>query len=230
MKPIGYFKSQFKQKIDSPRQGPLTAESEIGVIELNRKENFEQALHDLDSFSHIWIIYQFHLNKNWKPMVLPPRGLKKVGVFASRSPYRPNSIGICAAELVKVKGLNIFVKKFDLLDGTPILDIKPYLTYSDSFPRANEGWLANTEKFEVLLSKNLEQEIANLKLTNEDVHKNYLKLLQIVKQQLSFDPFNKSKKRVKKITANYFEFAYRYSRIYFKQIKEKHLELDTIKI
>jgi tRNA-Thr(GGU) m(6)t(6)A37 methyltransferase TsaA len=230
MKPIGYFKCQLRQKVDSPRQGTLTSDTEIGIIQLISKNNFEQAVAELETFSHIWIIYQFHLNKTWKPMVLPPRSDKKVGVFASRSPYRPNPIGICAAELVKIKGLHIYVKKFDLLDGTPILDIKPYLKYSDSFTEASEGWLFKTNQFEISLSKNLEEKMNSQKNNEPDLFHQYDKLTKITIQQLSFDPLNKSKKRVKKIRNNYYEFSYRYSRVYFRFLDKQNIEIETIVI
>lgn len=226
MTPIGFFKCNLKQKIESPRQGTLTADSEIGQIRLIPRNNFEQALIQLETFSHIWIIYEFHLNKNWKPMVLPPRGEKKVGVFASRSPYRPNQIGICAAELIKIEGLKIFVKKFDLLDNTPILDIKPYLKYSDSLTSASDGWTSQSQRFEVIFSKALKIKIKQLKINDLKLFHAQEKLIQIATQQLSFDPFNKTKKRVKKIQKNLYEFAYRYSRVYFTLLNEKIIQLE----
>jgi tRNA-Thr(GGU) m(6)t(6)A37 methyltransferase TsaA len=102
---------------------------------LERNRNFEQALKDLEGFERIWVIYLFHLNDSWKPMVTPPRNKgKKVGVFASRSPHRPNGIGLSCVTLNRIEGLNIYISNSDILDGSPVLDIKPYLPWSDSFP------------------------------------------------------------------------------------------------
>lgn len=123
----------------APRQG-VYARNE-GFIELFPHCNYEQALDDLAGFERIWLLFVFDRNSNWKPKVLPPYGIdRKVGVFASRSPYRPNPIGLSAVELVKIEGLKIHIRNFDLLNGTPILDIKPYIPEADAFPASKAGW------------------------------------------------------------------------------------------
>lgn len=123
----------------APRQG-VYARNE-GFIELFPHCNYEQALEDLEGFERIWLLFVFDRNSNWKPKVLPPYGIdRKVGVFASRSPYRPNPIGLSAVELVRIEKLKICIRNFDLLEGTPILDIKPYIPEADSFPAAKAGW------------------------------------------------------------------------------------------
>ena len=114
LKPIGYLKSDLIYRYETPRQGILAGE-DISVIELLPHQNFEQAVSQLDGFERIWIIYQFHLNTNWKPLVNPPRHTrKKVGVFASRAPYRPNQIGMSCVKLVKVDGLKIYISQSDI--------------------------------------------------------------------------------------------------------------------
>lgn len=124
---------------EAPRQAIFA--SNEGVIELVPGRNFEQALDDLDGFNRIWLVFVFDRNRNWTPKVLPPDGSDcKRGLFATRSPYRPNPVGISCVELVKVEGLRIYVRNIDLLDGTPILDIKPYIPAADSFPDAKSGW------------------------------------------------------------------------------------------
>ena len=134
LNPIGFLQSELKKRYETPRQGVL-AKGSKAIIHLNPKNNFEQAVKDLDGFDRLWIIYQFHLNKNWKPLVTPPRHTRnKVGVFASRAPYRPNQIGLSCVKLDKVDGLKIYISESDILDDSPVLDIKPYLPYSDSFP------------------------------------------------------------------------------------------------
>lgn len=101
----------------------------------------EQVVHDLHGFERIWLIFAFHLSEGWKSMVKPPRGGPKRGVLATRSPHRPNSIGLSAVELIKVEGRTLHLRGVDLLDGTPVLDIKPYVPYADAFPGAKAGWI-----------------------------------------------------------------------------------------
>ncbi|KAF0152611.1 MAG: hypothetical protein FD143_927 [Ignavibacteria bacterium] len=215
IRPIGFVKSDLAYRYETPRQGILSGE-EISIIELLSNNNFEQAVSKLDGFERIWIIYQFHLNKNWKPLVNPPRHTtKKVGVFASRAPYRPNQIGISCVKLIKVEGLKIYFSQSDILDGSPVLDIKPYLPYSDSFPEAATGWAKNNcdEKYNVefsfLAAKQTSwlKETANINLTN------------FARLQLEFYPTDVSRKRITDNKDN-FALAYRTWRIVF-EVNEK---------
>lgn len=146
--PIGILSSCFREKFGIPRQPGLVSEARA-VLKLRDDPFFKAAVRELDSFSHVWLVFVFHRHdaRNWKPSIRPPRlgGAKKVGVLASRSPHRPNPIGISAVELEKIDldapgGIEIHLKGVDLLDQTPILDIKPYLPYSDSIPAAKSGW------------------------------------------------------------------------------------------
>ena len=120
IEPIGIFRCEEQHRYELPRQGTL-ANDNIGYIDLTPHQNFEQALADLDGFERIWVIYQFHLNKTWKPKVRPPRtdGRKKISVFATRSPYRPNPIGMSCVELDRIDGLRVYVRNFDILDERP---------------------------------------------------------------------------------------------------------------
>jgi tRNA-Thr(GGU) m(6)t(6)A37 methyltransferase TsaA len=140
LRPIGVVHSPFKERVDAPRQ-PTAARDVEGTIELFAGRNFEQALEDVQSFRFIWVVFWFHLNTTWKPKVSPPRSGLRRGVFATRSPYRPNPIGLSVVELRKVEGLTLSVRSLDILDGTPVLDLKPYVPYVDSLPDANNGWL-----------------------------------------------------------------------------------------
>lgn len=145
LSPIGIIRTQMRMKFDAPHQ-PSGHKKQINTIELFPGHNFEQGLLDLDGFSVIWILWWFHLNNNWRPLVRPPRGInKKRGVFATRSPHRPNPIGITAVPLLGINGRSIYVGECDLLDQTPILDIKPYLSAVDCFPEAKKGWTADLE-------------------------------------------------------------------------------------
>lgn len=113
-----------------------------GIIELLPESNFEAALHDLEGFEYIWLLWHAHRNASWRPKVLPPRGrAKRRGVFATRSVHRPNPIGLTAVPLVGIRGRILEVGNCDLVDGTPILDIKPYIPEIDAYPSARPGWL-----------------------------------------------------------------------------------------
>ena len=141
--PIGTFFGDAVYKYDAPRQGRLFA-GHPGRIVLNSGRNFETALRDLDGFERIWVIFQFHENVGWRPTTrppVPPKGKDRVGTFASRSPYRPNPIGLSCVRLLKIDGLTLFVDEADLLNETPILDIKPYIPMADAFPNAKAGWV-----------------------------------------------------------------------------------------
>lgn len=195
IKPIGFLQSDLKQRYETPRQGVLAKESKA-VIHLNPKQNFEQAVKDLNGFERIWIIYQFHLNKNWKPLVTPPRHTrKKVGVFATRAPYRPNHIGLSCVKLDKVEGLKIFISESDILDSSPILDIKPYLPYSDSFPQVKTGWVKSSLENIFAVKFNLKSKRFAEKLKSE---KN-INLFDYARVQLEFNPTDTTRKRITKL-------------------------------
>ena len=143
--PIGVARTSMKVKFETPHQ-PLKNSGGNNRIELFEGSNFEQALDSLVGFDRIWLVWWFHKNKTWNPVVTPPRGsMKKRGVFATRSPHRPNPIGISSVPLLEIKGRTLFIGEVDLLDGTPILDIKPYLPAVDSFPDARFGWVEEIE-------------------------------------------------------------------------------------
>jgi tRNA-Thr(GGU) m(6)t(6)A37 methyltransferase TsaA len=100
----------------------------------------QNCLADLAGFERVWVVFVFSYARGWRQQVVPPRDTVKRGVLATRSPHRPNPIGITAARLVGVRGTRITIASHDLLDGTPVLDIKPYLPYCDSHPQARTGW------------------------------------------------------------------------------------------
>ncbi len=134
--------SPFRERAEAPRQPRAdgTVEAE-GTLELLAGRGFEDALSDLALWDHIWVVFWFDRNREFRPKVQPPRSDVKRGLFATRSPYRPNPIGISALRLLSVEGLVLRVGGLDLLDGTPVLDIKPYVPYTDAIPNASHGWL-----------------------------------------------------------------------------------------
>jgi tRNA-Thr(GGU) m(6)t(6)A37 methyltransferase TsaA len=141
LEPIGIVRTSLATKVEAARQ-PRAAQGARACIELFPGRNFEHALEDLSRWKLIWVIFWFHHNPGWRPKVLPPRSTSgRKGVFSTRSPHRPNPIGISVVRLEKVEGLNVYVLDADILDGTPVLDIKPYVAYTDSHPDAGNGWL-----------------------------------------------------------------------------------------
>lgn len=148
MKAIAYIRSDFTEKFGIPRQSGLVKTLEAAIVFEPEFRN-PDTLRGLEGYSHIWLLWQFSKNaeEGWSPTVRPPRlgGNKRVGVFASRSPFRPNPIGLSSVEVKKIdlhtkEGPIIYIYGADLLDGTPIYDIKPYLAYVDCHPKATGGF------------------------------------------------------------------------------------------
>ena len=153
--PIATMRSDFPAKFGIPRQSGL-AQSLRSTIVFEPQYRNDDSLRGLEDFSHLWIIWQFSeaVRKEWTPTVRPPRlgGNTRRGVFATRSPFRPNSIGLSCVKLIGLeqtadRGTVIHVAGADLMDGTPILDIKPYIPYCDSHPEALGGFTTNAGTF-----------------------------------------------------------------------------------
>lgn len=150
MEPVARIRSDFPTKFGIPRQAGLVRELRAAVVfEPGYRE--AEALRGLEEFSHLWLIWEFSEAKRgkWSPTVRPPRlgGNARLGVFATRSPFRPNPIGLSCVKLEKIDwnakdGPVLHISGADLMDGTPILDIKPYVPYADCHPEATEGFTA----------------------------------------------------------------------------------------
>ena len=149
IEPIAYIRTEFPEKFGIPRQSGLARQLQARIIFEPAYRNAD-AVRGLDGFSHIWLIWEFSANRRtgWQPTVRPPRlgGNEHMGVFATRSPFRPNPLGLSCVELVKVdlsdkEGPVLYVRGADLMDGTPIYDIKPYVKYADSRPHAVCGYV-----------------------------------------------------------------------------------------
>jgi tRNA-Thr(GGU) m(6)t(6)A37 methyltransferase TsaA len=139
--PIGVLHSAHATKVAAARQ-PVAAADSAGIIDLFPGRNFEHALEDIATWERLWVIFWFHHNRGWRPKVMPPRNTTgRKGVFATRAPHRPNPLGLSVVRLERVAGLQLFIRDVDMLDGTPVLDIKPYVPYADAFPDARHGWL-----------------------------------------------------------------------------------------
>ncbi len=143
IKPIGYIYTDFKEKFGIPRQSGRV-KSLVGRIVLEPEFKGGEALRGIEEFSHLWLIFGFSKAQKSRQTltVRPPRlgGNKRIGVFASRSPFRPNSLGLSAVKLERVEGEDLVVSGVDILDGTPIYDIKPYLPYADAKPDAKGSY------------------------------------------------------------------------------------------
>lgn len=154
MKPIARIHTDFQSKFGVPRQAGLIDALE-GCIVFEPEYRVADALRGLEDFSHLWLIWDFseaHRDE-WSPTVRPPRlgGNKRMGVFATRSPFRPNPIGLSCVEISRIDlntpdGPIIYIKGADLMDGTPIFDIKPYLPFTDSHPEARGGFTDETRQ------------------------------------------------------------------------------------
>lgn len=146
--PIAYIRSDFKEKFGIPRQSGRAPSLEAEIVFYPAYQKAE-ALREIETFSHLWLLFDFSLShrEEWSPTVRPPRlgGNQRVGVFASRSPFRPNPIGLSCVRLLRIEtraeeGNVLIVSGADLLDGTPIFDIKPYLPFADCHPDALAGY------------------------------------------------------------------------------------------
>ncbi len=153
MKVIAHVRNDFPTKFGLPRQSGL-AKDLRSVIVFEPEYRVAEALRGLEGFSHLWLVWAFHQAQRdtWSPTVRPPRlgGNTRMGVFATRSPYRPNPIGLTCVELLEIRptphdGTVLIVAGADMMDGTPILDIKPYLPYADSYPEARGGFAKDVE-------------------------------------------------------------------------------------
>lgn len=190
IKPIAHFRSPFSSKFGIPKQAGLVKELE-GQIVFEPEYRNPDALRGIEGFDYLWLIWEFSANKHKanSPVVRPPvlGGNEKVGVFATRSPFRPNNIGLSSVRISKVEwetnvGPVIHVKGGDLMDGTPIYDIKPYVVYADSHPEARSGFVDSRswEKLEIVMPDEVKDDLMRHGLTPEK--------LDVLKEVLAQDP------------------------------------------
>ena len=190
IKPIAHFRSPFKRKFGIPKQAGLVAELEGEVVFEPEYRNAD-ALRGIEGFDYLWLIWEFSANRHAakSPVVRPPvlGGNEKVGVFATRSPFRPNNIGLSSVRLSHVewessRGPVIHVKGADLMDGTPIYDIKPYVVYADCHPEARSGFVDERKwnKLQVEISDTVKNFLLSQGMTEEKIG--------ILKEVLAQDP------------------------------------------
>lgn len=196
IRPIGVIRTCFSEKFGVPRQSGLVPAAR-GTIRLNPEVSDPDTVLGLKTFSHLWVIFLFHKvqtpfhPEKWRPTVNPP-GLgapERVGVFASRSPHRPNPIGMSVVKLEDVRthlqdGIEIDVSGVDILDGSPVLDIKPYIPYADTVPQATSGWLTDKiPTYAVTFSQQAESKLAS-----------YPELKPLIVEVLQLDPRPRSQR------------------------------------
>jgi tRNA-Thr(GGU) m(6)t(6)A37 methyltransferase TsaA len=186
-KPIGVIRSCYGGKFGIPRQ-PGLVRSATAALELLPPCNTAEALRGLDAFSHVWILFVFHASarESWKATVRPPRlgGNERIGVFASRSNFRPNPIGLSVVELLGIEGTTLKLGGGDFMDGTPVLDIKPYIPYADRIPDARGAFAdAAPEPFNrVAFTPEAQKAVHRL----ENEHRPALRL--IISDMLAYNP------------------------------------------
>ena len=225
--PIAYINTPYKQKFAIPRQPNLVREAHGEIIFEN---NFADpnCLRGIEQFSHLWLVFVFHetADKGWAPTVQPPRlgGKENMGVFATRSTFRPNPIGLSVVENLGWKqqgaSLTLQVGGLDLLDGTPILDIKPYLPYADALPQAKAGFAetAPSSAYEIRYSVDAE-------LSLQELESSYPDLRSFISSVLKQDPrpaWRKKEQDTKRYGMTLFHLNIKW------QVYESHIEVISI--
>ncbi len=190
--PIGTVHSCFKEKFGIPRQ-PGLASTARAELELTGEFANIDAVRGLDRCSHVWVLFLFseHLDRGWTPLVRPPRSKgAKMGVFATRATFRPNPIGMSVVKLERIEDRNgkpvLHLSGIDILDGTPVVDIKPYLPYSDSLPEAHYDYAADGQKQQLTVhfSEQAQQTLSN----HPEGEQQSRALQQLIEDILSCDP------------------------------------------
>ncbi|EPW7036252.1 tRNA (N6-threonylcarbamoyladenosine(37)-N6)-methyltransferase TrmO [Vibrio parahaemolyticus] len=214
IEPIGIIETPYKEKFAVPRQPRLVPTAKARV-KLLGEANSPEAVRGLEQFSHVWLLFLFdqNLEAGWKPTVRPPRlgGNERIGVFASRSTFRPNGIGMSAVEVkgITKKGDQIYIDlgSVDLVDGTPIVDIKPYIPYSDAIPEAIGAYAGEEpEKSNVTFSS---QALAMLTKRSDTQY-----VQSVIEQVLAQDPrpaYKKNKPDTKEYAVNLFDLNVKFS-------------------
>ncbi len=220
IEPIAYIRNGYKEKFGVPRQSGL-APSVKSVIEFCGGFRDENCIRDIEQYSHLWLIWGFSKNENqWSPTVRPPRlgGNKRVGVFATRSPFRPNSLGLSCVKLEKIEdsknGKILIVSGGDLADGTPIYDIKPYLPYVDSIPDALGGF-----------SEDHKNDILEVEFSEDTKERLTEKQIQNITELLSLDPrpsYQDDEERI-------YGLAFEDLQIKFRYMEEKIIIVDVLR-
>jgi tRNA-Thr(GGU) m(6)t(6)A37 methyltransferase TsaA len=154
MQPIGWVRSPYQRRFGTPQQASAVDSDREATLELDAGRVPEVAVRDLVGMERLWVLSYLDRSGTWGALVRPPRGPRvQRSLFATRSPDRPNPIGLSAVQLLRIEGLILHVRGVDLLDGTPILDLKPYIPYADAFPESRAGWIDEIPRDELQFAK-----------------------------------------------------------------------------
>ena len=224
--PIGLLRTGLRWRYEAPRQAGFSEAK--ARIELYPGHGFEQALEGLAGFERVWIVFVFHLNATWKPKVTPPYAPenRKYGVFSTRSPHRPNPIGLSCVELEGIDGLNVYLNHCDILDRTPVLDLKPYIPAVDAFPESKAGW-----RDELVLTE-WTHEFSPAARAQMDwiMARTGLDLANFCAVQLKYEPFNPARKRIDNLMSGVWAIHCRTWRIQYRADADTHLlHFDFVK-
>jgi tRNA (adenine37-N6)-methyltransferase len=219
LEPIAFIRCQSNELYELPSQGSLR-ELEAEII---FNGDMSQAIQDLKGIDRLWLIFHFHLSEGWKRKVFPPRGNKKISVLATRSPHRPNSLGLSCVKLLKVEHNSLKISGHDLVDQTPIFDIKPYLPFADSFEDSAMGWLDKVEShqhYDIVWEPLAHEQISWLEQNSQWQIKRLAS--QILSAGIRLD-----RDRITQLDEKNYELACKSWRLRFKQ-KEKAIHIDKI--
>jgi tRNA (adenine37-N6)-methyltransferase len=220
--PIGVVRSAVAQRADAPRQGSVGGTE--ARIELLPGRNLEQAVDGLAGFERIWVLFVFDRNSAWRPKIMPPRGpARRIGCLATRAPHRPNPIGLSCVRLLGVSGRTVHIADADMLDGTPVLDLKPYLPYADAFPTARAGWTEDVDAMDVHVRFNDSAVRRILWLEQHGLPG----LQQRIVRQLQHRPLDPASKRIRILGDRRAELAVRTWRILYT-ITADELAVDVL--
>ncbi len=226
--PIGYVQCNRHLKFNARHQPDLESD-ETNYVVLNPGHQFELALEDLAGFDRVWLVSWFHTNVSWRPRALPPRGpAVRRGLFATRSPHRPNPIGLTCVTLKSIDKLTLTVGPLDLIDGTPILDIKPYLATVDSFPGSSMGWVDEVEasyaqppRFQIELTEKAQFHLAWLRTEwGIDFTERAFALLR-------HDPTPHRTRRILRLSSGQYRMACGPWRLFF-HVREETILIDSV--
>ena len=220
---IGWISCPQRYRYEAPRQGVLMPDSEA-IIQLHEGRDFDEALYGLSGFERIWVVFEFHLNETWHPRVQPPReGEPRRGVFATRSPHRPNRIGLSCVRLLSIDGLQLTVAGHDLLDQTPVWDLKPYVPYADAFPDAQAGWLDDvvTARYEVEFAPGAAQ------VADWIAEHGKLDCVNFARVQLMTDPTDGERKRIEQQADGDYVISYRTWRLQYRVVEKSRMVTVT---
>jgi tRNA-Thr(GGU) m(6)t(6)A37 methyltransferase TsaA len=232
---IGILLSPFREKFGIPRQSMMMSEAR-GIIKLYPDPQYRLALRSLEQFTHIWVLFDFHKKgqRAWRPLIDTPRieAGAKMGVFATRSPHRPNAIGMSAVRLDRIDlkaegGIEIHISGVDILSGTPVLDIKPYVPFADRIETANSGWVhTDIRRYDVAFSSEASEKLISFS-------RRHPRLRQLVEEMLAFDPRPTSQRRASPIEdpsteGSHFAFRILDLDIYWT-VRKGSLHVDDVK-